>query len=117
MEAARLYQTLGRWDRALAFAFKWLAGYGVRPLRALASIAALYVLAAAIFKTAFDFPTSLLLAAGSLFTFVAKADQLASFPWPYSVVYGLTSFGGIALPALFVTLLPASSLPHLYTHT
>jgi hypothetical protein len=39
---------------ALAFEFKWLAGYGVRPLRVLASIAALYILAAAIFKSAFD---------------------------------------------------------------
>jgi len=63
------------------------------------AIAALYVLAAAIFKTAFDLPTSLLLAAGALFTFGAKAEQLASVAWPYSVVYGLTSFGGIALTA------------------
>jgi hypothetical protein len=107
MEAARLHQTPGKWDRTLAFAFKWIAGYGVRPLRVLATIAALYVLAAAIFKTAFDLPTSLLLAAGALFTFGARAEQLASVPWPYSVVYGLTSFGGIALTALFVTVLAA----------
>ena len=105
MEAARQHATPRLRDQILAFIFKWLAGYGVRPMRVLAAIAILYAIATAVFRFQFDTQTALLLAAGALFTFGAEADKLASVAWPFSVVYAITSFGGIALAALFVTVL------------
>jgi uncharacterized protein YjbI with pentapeptide repeats len=107
METVARYQATRKRDKLLAWAFSVLAGYGVRPLRVLRALAILYLAVTVLFLTRFDFASSLLLAAGGIFTFGARSDLLTSAPLVYSIIYVISSFAGITLTALFVTVLTA----------
>jgi hypothetical protein len=48
---------------------------------------------------------ALILTSGALFTFGAKANLLDNLSWFFQFIYVTTSFVGISLTALFVTVL------------
>jgi hypothetical protein len=64
-----------------------------------------FILVLCLFLTKVDFPDALLLTCGGLFTFGAKADLLDSMNIFYHLVYISSSFVGISLTALFITVI------------
>ena len=114
---ARRYQLLQ--NRAytkhnLAFGFEkirsliWgaIAGYGLLPSRVLISLLSVFLASFAWFCYRLgDVAHALIFTSGALFTFGAKADLLDQLSiWDYAL-YILTSFAGISLSALFVTVM------------
>ena len=85
---------------------EYLAGYGVKPQRALVALGLLYLAATLLFVAAsVPLKESMVLAAGALFTFGADPDRLLHFGYRLTLIYVCLSFFGIALTALFVTTL------------
>jgi hypothetical protein len=84
-----------------------IAGYGMRPLRVLGTLIAVFLLSYGWFLFRVPPPVNLkqtlIFSAGALFTFGAQVDQLTKLSSLDSFVYVLTSFLGVSLLALFVT--------------
>lgn len=80
-----------------------LLGYGLRPLRPLFAMCAVFGVAAVLFANAIGLGPGTMLAAGALLTFGAGTNALDALPWPYRVVYIVTAFLGVSLLALFIS--------------
>jgi hypothetical protein len=81
----------------------FLLGYGLRPLRPLFAMCAVFGIAAAVFGHAIGIGPGAMLAAGALLTFGAGTGALDALPWPYRIVYIGTAFLGVSLLTLFVS--------------
>jgi len=93
-------------DRASAYFWEFIAGYGLRPVRVLLCLVVLFRVVFLWFAfrlhSAID---SLLLSAGAFLTFGAKTDLLERLPLFDHTVYITSAFIGVALVALFVTVM------------
>lgn len=85
------------------YAIEAVTGYGQYPARVLFSMAAWFSIILPIFTDAVGIRDAVVLASGAIFTFGARADLLTALSPMYTVVYIFTSFVGITLVALFVT--------------
>ncbi len=105
MKAVTRYNTQG-WSRKIwGFFFEYVAGYGVKPHRVLLAMCIVYLLSLALFLQKFTLSDALLLTAGAFFTFGASSDLIQVAPTFWQVAYVATSFLGVSLSALFVTVL------------
>ena len=101
------HNTSGWQQFAALFGWEKLSGYGLRPLRVLSALLFIFALSYCWFLFRIspfpDFQRTFILTAGALFTFGAQADQLSQLTYLDDVVYVGTSFLGISLLALFIT--------------
>lgn len=105
MQAVTRHNSSSRREKLFGFVKEYLAGYGVRPWRVLAVMAAVLGMSTVLFSAVLGFTDGSILAAGALFTFGAKADLLDKLGSIHRMFYILTAFVGIALTALFITVL------------
>lgn len=105
MQAATRYNSESVGERWLGFGKEYLAGYGVRPFRVLTAMAGILLLSSVLFSFAVGAADGILLAAGGLFTFGARAELLTQLNPFYRAVYIATAFAGISLTALFITVM------------
>jgi uncharacterized protein YjbI with pentapeptide repeats len=102
--AAR-FNTEGTAKKLAAYFWEYISGFGLRPSRVLLSLVLYFILLLLLFSFKVSFPDAILLTCGSIFTFGAKSDMLDSFSLFFSLLYAFSSFVGISLTALFVTVL------------
>lgn len=105
MQAFTRHNVTTRREKWFGFLKEYLAGYGVRPLRVLGVMAGALLATTVLFSAAVGWADGLILGAGALFTFGARADLLTHLGPGYRFIYVLTAFLGISLTALFVTVL------------
>ncbi len=105
MKAVTRYNTQGFWRKAWSYFFEYVAGYGVKPHRVLFTMCVVYLLSLLVFLQRYGLSDALLLTAGAFFTFGASSDLVREGPAFWQVFYVATSFLGISLTALFVTVL------------
>ena len=99
------YNTPSVLDKGRGFFVEALAGYGVRPLRVLAWMAAVLAVYSVVFAAEFGAQDGLMLSAGAFFTFGGSTDVLKLAGVGWKVAYVVESFFGIALMATFITVL------------
>jgi hypothetical protein len=99
------FNSESRREKVAGWFFEYVSGYGLRPSRVIASMCLWFLFALIVFSTKVSFEDSLLLTCGALFTFGAKAELLNSMGIFYTLVYISSSFVGISLTALFITVL------------
>jgi Pentapeptide repeats (9 copies) len=88
------------------YLWEGIAGYGLRPLRVLGVIWLLLGLVFMWFHWRLEnAKDALVLSAGAIFTFGAKAELLGTLPLFDQVIYIVSAFLGVSLVALFVTVL------------
>lgn len=87
------------------FFLEFLTGYGVRPFRVLRNMILGLIFFSAFFIAKFGAPQGLLISAGAFFTFGANVNYLQSTDTFWMILYIAESFSGIALMALFITVL------------
>ncbi len=105
LQASTRYNSESFMEKIWGLFFEYLAGHGLRPLRVIRVMALWFILAFTTFFCKLNFRDALLLTCGALFTFGAKADILDHFGILYLLVYIASSFIGISLTALFITVL------------
>jgi hypothetical protein len=93
----------GRWNRLAGYVMEWVAGYGVRPWRVLSSLAGVFTASFLFFLSKLEAVDAFILASGALFTFGANVDLLKAHGFMFKAAYVITSFSGISLTALLVT--------------
>ncbi|MCL4510460.1 MAG: pentapeptide repeat-containing protein [Bacteroidetes bacterium] len=99
------YNTQKFRDKVAGFVFELISGYGLRPSRVIATMMLYFLLALSVFTSQMGIRDALLLTSGALFTFGAKADTVNTMNILFQVLYIFSSFVGISLTALFVTVL------------
>ena len=89
-----------------SYIWEFVAGYGTKPLRVLIVLCAAFGLSFAWFLYRLgNVSDSLLLGAGAFLTFGAKTELLARLSLLDHVIYIVAAFCGVALIALFITVL------------
>jgi Pentapeptide repeats (9 copies) len=89
-----------------SYLWEGVAGYGLKPMRVLGIIGLLFGLAFLWFHWKLDnAKEAMILSAGAIFTFGAKADLLEKLTLWDQLVYIASAFFGVSLVALFVTVL------------
>jgi uncharacterized protein YjbI with pentapeptide repeats len=92
-------------DKLGGLLFEYLSGYGLRPWRVIASMFTYFAIALFAFASQVGFLDAILLTSGALFTFGAKTYLLDNLSLWFRALYILSSFVGISLTALFITVL------------
>jgi len=105
MQAATRYNSEGFLQKLWSYVIEYAAGYGVKPFRVLATMGVTFLLSLAMFSQKLSLPDALMLTAGAFFTFGAYSDLLRVLPLTLKFWYVVTSFAGISLTALFITVL------------
>jgi hypothetical protein len=103
--AERAYGKLSPNKKAISYLADWFSGYGTSPLRLLLGMGLVIAFTSIAFMTQEpNVPKAVLIAAGAFFTFGASSDAVAKYPWFLEILYVMTSFAGLTLNALFITL-------------
>lgn len=92
-------------QKILRFALEWTTGYGIKPLRVLATMLLTITIFAIPFSAKIGFKDGTLLSVGAFFTFGAFTEYLRTFGPILIVLYIVQAFMGISLTALLVTVL------------
>ena len=98
------HNTHGR-EKISSFAWEYLTGYGLRPMRVILFLICWFLFTLICFSQQLNFSDALLLTSGALFTFGAKAELLNDMKFIYHLLYVVTSFFGISMVALFITVI------------
>ena len=89
-----------------AYTWELTAGYGLRPARVLICLVSLFAAASGWFAYRLEnIQDGLILSAGAFLTFGARTELLQTLPWIDRILYIFCAFCGVALTALFVTVL------------
>lgn len=91
--------------KSSGYILEFLTGYGVKPIRVFLAMMFVFAVALIVFSLKIAFGDALLLVSGALFTFGANADLLKNLGIGYKITYIVTAFCGMALLALFITVL------------
>jgi hypothetical protein len=92
-------------DKIGGYFLELVTGYGVKPLRVIMTMIVVLLLFSSVFVTTIGAPQGLLLSAGAFFTFGANTRYLQTTGTFLTFLYIAESFSGIALMALFITVL------------
>ncbi len=82
-----------------------ISGYGLKPMRVLASMSTLFLLFTIVFVISVGSLDGVLLSAGAFFTFGGNIERLQNLNPIFILMYVTESCLGIALMALFTTVL------------
>ncbi|MFA4857953.1 MAG: pentapeptide repeat-containing protein [Candidatus Margulisiibacteriota bacterium] len=82
-----------------------LTGYGIRPFCPLIAMFIWFLIVLLIFSSKVGMSDGIILTSGALFTFGANAELLKNMGFIYIMLYVITSFLGISLTALFITIM------------
>ena len=104
------FNTSGIRAKAGGYFLEYLTGYGVKPIRVLLAMIAVFFAVTVGFSLKFGLADALLLVAGAFFTFGAKSELLNGLSLGWRILYVATAFSGIALTALFITVLASNWL-------
>lgn len=100
------YTRLNSTKKIGGYLWEFAAGYGLKPVRVLFLFGLIFGLSLAWFSFRLDnTKDALLLSAGAILTFGAKADVLEKLPLLDQAIYIASAFLGVSLVALFVTVL------------
>ncbi len=102
--AERTYGKPSSSKKAVSYLADWFSGYGTSPLRLLLGMCLVIAASSIAFLTQAPISKAILIAAGAFFTFGASSDAVAQYPWFLEILYVMTSFAGLTLNALFITL-------------
>jgi len=105
MQAVTRHNTAKRFQKLLGYFWEVIAGYGVKPLRALIAMCCVFALGLVLFCAKVGFSDGFLLTSGALFTFGARAELLQDLSIFYKVIFVFCAFSGIFLVAVLVTVL------------
>lgn len=105
MQSVTRYNSSGVLDKLSGYFLEYIAGYGVKPFRVLSTMLGIFLFSLYLFSQKIGLSDGLILTSGALFTFGANADLLKALDVFYKVLYVATSFFGISLTALFITVL------------
>jgi hypothetical protein len=92
-------------DKIRGYLLEWVTGYGVKPSRVIGTMIAVLSLFSSVFAIIIGARQGLLLSAGAFFTFGANTHYLQDAGTFLTFLYIAESFSGIALMALFITVL------------
>ena len=104
-KAITLHNTKGLRQKLGRLFLELITGYGVRPLRVLATMLAVFAIPSVLFMAKLGFSEGLLLSAGAFLTFGANTYHLSALCGLFKIVYVAESFCGILLMALFIIVL------------
>jgi Pentapeptide repeats (9 copies) len=103
-QAYTRFNRRGILNKAKAYFWELIAGYGLKPIRVLASLIALFLIVSSWFAYRLDsIQDSLIFSSGAFLTFGARAELLKKMTLFDHVVYIISAFFGVSLIALFVT--------------
>ncbi len=105
MQCLTRFNSRGIADKISGYVLEYLSGYGMKPIRVLLAMLLIFGLSLLWFLPKVGFSDALLLVTGALFTFGADADLLKHVSTFSKLVYATTTFCGISLLALLVTVL------------
>jgi hypothetical protein len=105
MQCVTRFNTSGKGAKVAGYILEYLTGYGVKPVRVVLAMLVVFFMVTLWFSARVGFADGLLLVAGAFFTFGAKSDLLNNMGLGSKLIYVATSFAGIGLTALFVTVL------------
>lgn len=104
------FNTTGMRAKLGGYFLEYLTGYGVKPIRVLLAMFGVLFAVTLGFSLKVGFADAVLLVAGAFFTFGAKSEILNGLSVGWKILYVATSFLGIALTALFITVLASKWL-------
>lgn len=99
---------LSGWGKYFSMINELFTGYGRKPLRPLLTMIIIYFIGVSFFCLKMSFADSLLLTAGSLFTFGAGANYLENLGVEWRVFYIFLAFLGVTINAFFITTLAST---------
>lgn len=89
-----------------AYGWEVIAGYGLRPMRVLIFLVGIFAIVAVWFACRLEsISDGLIFSAGALLTFGARSELLQKLSWVDYGIYIASAFVGVALTALFVTVM------------
>jgi len=104
-QAETRFNSRNFWEKMGGFVIENIAGYGIKPWRALETLFLFSTVGFCLFyfwgKVAVS--KSIMLTAGAIFTFGAFTDELKRLGICFQLLYIFLSFSGIAFTALFIT--------------
>ena len=92
-------------ERIGGYFLELIAGYGIKPFRVLLTMLIIFFIFSVVFIAKIGVSEGLLLSAGGFFTFGANTNYLQTLGTFFKIIYIAESFFGIALMALFITVL------------
>jgi hypothetical protein len=93
-------------EKMKAYCWEVIAGYGLRPIRVLASLFGLFAIVSVWFAYRLgSIQDGLIFSAGAFLTFGGRAELLQKLSWIDHLIYIASAFTGVALTALFVTVM------------
>ncbi|MCJ7508825.1 MAG: pentapeptide repeat-containing protein, partial [candidate division Zixibacteria bacterium] len=105
MQSVTHYNTGNFFEKIGEYVWEAIAGYGVRPSRVLCVMVGVFLLSFLWFSLKIGLCDGFILTSGAMFTFGANVDYLRILGVADKIVYVATSFFGISLVALFITVL------------
>lgn len=105
-QAYTRFNRKGTLERMRAYSWELIGGYGLKPIRVLTCLIGLFVVATIWFSCRLgSFQDGLLLSAGAILTFGAKSELLSKLSSIDQGIYILSAFIGVALTALYITVI------------
>ena len=103
MQSVTRHNTPNKVEKAFGYLLEVIAGYGIRPWRVLCTMLLGFLVSFFLFACQLGLSDALIVTAGAFFTFGAGSEYLKGMGNLYRVIYILTSFFGISLTALLIT--------------
>jgi len=100
------YNRTRPFDKAAAYMWEIITGYGLRPIRVLVCLIVLFIVVCSWFAYRLaSISESLIFSAGAFLTFGARSELLQGLTLLDHIIYIAAAFAGIALIALFITVM------------
>jgi hypothetical protein len=103
-QALTRHNTPKRSERLARYFLEYATGYGIKPLRVLASVLVLLALFTSLFATAFG-ERGFLLSVGGFFTFGANTGYLENAAAIYQFLYSVEAFLGVTTMSTFIVVM------------
>jgi hypothetical protein len=105
-QAYTRFNRVGMVERITAYCWELLAGYGLKPARVLMCLISLFSVVFVWFAYRLgSIQDSLIFTSGAFLTFGAKSELLENLSLVNHIIYIVSAFAGVALVALFITVM------------
>jgi hypothetical protein len=105
-QAYTRFNRVGMAEKATAYCWELLSGYGLKPARVLTCLISLFAIVFVWFAYELgSVQDSLIFTSGAFLTFGAKSELLRNLSLFDHIVYIVSAFAGVALVALFITVM------------